>query len=552
MKKTLSQALVGSVVLLACGRVDAATVALAGANVYSSVEGNAAAALVNGAASVSLRTMAVTVAGSGYVDGDVVTITFGGGGELRLGSVGTVATSYAAANDVANGGKEVVSCKPAGGATQFKLNLKAVTSTSIQYTVSDRVTGALAANTVCTMPVYDMLASSLTSAKTITMNWSAATAAGVVHDVLTNAEGNPALVASVHASRTQFAVDRVSSATTNIYVNPGLGYNGAFTVAYGPRTTFMTSAGAQTNSETFEYRNRVTGASALLASAQNLLTAANSDFDSETAVYTGNFSFLDNNGNGCTAADLTSGWARASVGGGGTMTISSDCSTLTVTGSPGRTDVITFSVNNTDTSANGSRSIPNQTIALTTTWKKGTTTVGTASPSSSRRPSFSTLGFSAEIPYMPYGSGISRIIYLTNRSGVSGGVALEAYNDAGDYCPSTSFPAVTAVADGVTLLSAAVDAGIAACFGSSFNGKSRIVVTSQVGANSTDSITLSGTGSAASGDDPAAANIGASTALALETEASGTITRSASNVEVYSAYNVNGNRITVINTSNGR
>jgi hypothetical protein len=116
-------------------------------------------------------------------------------------------------------------------------------------------------------------------------------------------------------------------------------------------------------------------------------------------------------------------------------------------------------------------------------------------------------GFSAFVPYMPYNdaAGISQIIYITNKSNQSSTLDIDAYNQAGVEC---SFTTTTVAGPGaVTLLTGDVKAGLEACYGAGFN----------------DRVSFNVTGSLPG-----------------------------SLAELVTAYNVNGNRVQVINNSNGR
>jgi len=443
--------------------------------------------------------------------------------------------------------------------------LKAVTGTTIQYEVSDRVNTPLAANTSCVLPALDLLASSLASTSVVTLNWSAATASGTVHDVMTDGEGNPGLAAEIHYALTQFGVgcatsaagarDSLCSANTKRTLTSPTGALSADQSAYLPvGSTFLSSSATTSTSNggdaatTTSFFARMTtdrnlwvyGAGA--TGSQNLISGLDA---AQAVTYTGDFSFLDNNSNGCTTLDFTTGFARFAVFQGGVdvtstaASISTDCRTITVTGAADRTDELKFTVNQTPT-GNGARAIAEQTITAATTFRKSGTGLSTNTASVG---SISASGASYSVAYMPYGAGISRILYATNRTSTPGQVIISARNEAGTSCSSTNFPRVSLPASGVASLSAAADAGVAACFGAGFTGKVAFTITPWIGGGEQrDTVTLSiplTTGSAKIGDNVA-------------TTATGVVSRATAKVDVYSAYNVNGNRVSVLNTSNGR
>jgi hypothetical protein len=114
-------------------------------------------------------------------------------------------------------------------------------------------------------------------------------------------------------------------------------------------------------------------------------------------------------------------------------------------------------------------------------------------------------GIVAFVPYMPVGSGISQILYVTNTTNTSGSVSITSRDSAGVAC--TSYPATTVGPRAVVNLGPALAAGIAACGGSAATNKLALTITAELPDGG---------------------------------------------LEVYSAYNVSGNRVNVINSTNGR
>jgi len=311
--------------------------------------------------------------------------------------------------------------------------------------------------------------------------------------------------------------------------------------------------------------------------AADYLSTANMDLE---ITYTGDFSFLDNNGNGCSATDLTSGWARVSTN-GRAITIAPDCKSMTTTGGvattgTNTTETLTFSVYNTGDDAFGSRiytpgelaarSIPAQTVAVSAKYILADATTYTRTSSQT----WSVNAWTSSIPYMPYGSGISRIVYITNRSS-DANIFFSAVDEAGTACARSRFPALVAKSGVTTSASAAIDAGIAACYGAGWTGKVVINVTAEgVAPQGGDTLIAGVTQGYSSTTDTNAATVGYTTVdptvisgstsgssgsiggAAFLTTSNGQIRRSSSNIDIYSAYNVNGNRVQVINPSNGR
>ena len=234
--------------------------------------------------------------------------------------------------------------------------------------------------------------------------------------------------------------------------------------------------------------------------------------DSVVARVFGDLSYVDNNNNGCTAGDLGTNPGRVRAfengTGGGVASITSDCGTLSWTYTPGALEGVTvqhsFYFGNDSLTAARVLTAPQQfTANVTYNYSLGAATASrTDGPVSAGE--WKLNGFSAFVPYMPYASGISQIIYLTNKSNQSGTITVDAYNQAGATC---SFSAGTMQAGRVTILTGAVKAGLEGCYGVGFDDRISMTVV---------------------------ANIPAGRA------------------ELVTAYNVNGDRVQVINTSNGR
>ena len=114
-------------------------------------------------------------------------------------------------------------------------------------------------------------------------------------------------------------------------------------------------------------------------------------------------------------------------------------------------------------------------------------------------------GFSAFVGYMPYGTGISQIIYAANSSSQTGDITIDGYNEAGVSC---AFNAGTMPAGSTKQLSGAIKTGFETCYGAGFTGKVAFDVVINIPSSSGD---------------------------------------------LYSAYNVNSvDRGTVVNTANGK
>jgi hypothetical protein len=243
----------------------------------------------------------------------------------------------------------------------------------------------------------------------------------------------------------------------------------------------------------------------------------------------GDFTWLDDLSSGfgtCAADDVTTGNAQAvlvNAAGDAAATVASlNCGTLSyvisgaasgayagglVTIALGKTNAATAVAGNFD------RTIPAPSSYTTSVSFSYFSTSGVASaisatelPATTSAGSFTLNGSTIYVPFMPYNSSTTRVVYLTNRSDQSGGVSASAVADGtGAVCPS--FTVTTAKANGVTLLTSGIDAGIRACYGADFDGKVALTIVSNIPGGK---------------------------------------------AEIFSGYNRNGSLTSVVNSSNGR
>jgi len=213
-------------------------------------------------------------------------------------------------------------------------------------------------------------------------------------------------------------------------------------------------------------------------------------FTSAAFAITGDFNFLDDDGTaGCVSSDITTGFGQAAFAGAtgtGTLSINTACSVLTYTETGALTTAARSIVVGKTAAASATAGTNEKVIAAPQTFTGTVTfsyTNGTlqASRSDGVSPGAFTLnGFSTVVPYMAYGTGRSRILWIANRSTQSGAATFAAVNDAGVACASSNFPAVNVAANAVTQLAAAFDTGIAACYGAAFAGRVAFTVTANV------------------------------------------------------------------------
>jgi len=457
---------VAAAVSLACaGVVDAATITRAGSSVGFSFEGNTKAA------ATSIYTASVeTVLGADYLGNDTVTLTLENA-EFHVG------TSTASGVSAFNGS---VTC----GASAMTLGYLSRSATAANYRVVGNSSSATGKTCAFSLPIKR---TSLQLGLRPLVSWSAKTG---TQSISFDESAVKATLGSV--------VSQFDDATVGAPLNATVDVDSArYQFTSDDDTAGLLSGKADTLTFTLNNSSSLDGAASI---------------SSIVAVIGGDFSFIDNNGTaGCQASDLTGGHGaiKASTG---TLTINSACSELTFTATSASAVSIAFGTNSTSiTPSNGAIIDAPQTFSLTSlTYNYGgngsLASLGTAaSDFDDDVGAWSLNGSISKVGYMPYGSGISRIVYITNRSAQSGAVSATAFNDAGVACEIASVG--TVAAGSVANLSAGLDAGVAACYGADFNGKVAFEITANIPATS---------------------------------------------AELYSAYNVNGNRVSVINNTNGK
>ena len=144
-------------------------------------------------------------------------------------------------------------------------------------------------------------------------------------------------------------------------------------------------------------------------------------------VYTlkGDFSFLDTDGDGKDEFTIT-----ATGSSDNSVTVAADYQSATVTDTSANMPAVTFTVEATD----GKTVIPATTFTAETavTYQPNTAgNVATVANFSEAAGSWTLNGASVNVPYMPYGTNISQIIYVTNTSALAGEVEVTATGEDG-------------------------------------------------------------------------------------------------------------------------
>jgi hypothetical protein len=184
-------------------------------------------------------------------------------------------------------------------------------------------------------------------------------------------------------------------------------------------------------------------------------------------VVTGNFSFADNGGTNCDDSAAAPGALYTTdYNGQVDGKVNVGCGSVTsYSYAPGNNTYV--KVESGTNAGGGSELLPFSVGSFTqetsVTWQKALNTPATEILSSGPAGAWTTNGFTAFIPYMPYDAQgtLSRVIYVTNATGKPGTVSVTVGAE-GTAC--TEKNVATAAAAGVTQLSGAVDAAVASCF----------------------------------------------------------------------------------------
>jgi len=501
---------VAAAVAASCGVASAATLTVT--PTYASTERLTAEVTAVPSYTVGLPKLEIKVGSDAYRTGDTIAVTVAGGTVSSASAGGWDCGDAAGGNGVS--GVMTFSLSSVSGNVLTYAVARTTNDSPVYLSAATARTCSLAAGAIL------LVGNSISSGVTTSVNFEPR-GSGIAYDALTGSSATGGVGAvNVFYAATQYILP--TSSTRNFLGQGAAGTNAATTATISTAGTSF-GTGTAGNSLSISWSTRDEGATSGLMNASTLVNAVTGYI---TTTLTGDFSFLDDDSNGCTAADLTAGAGRAAVTAGAVyLGINSACTVLTVAASStagtqaaDRTTphTLKFFLNGMDDSGTASSSgslsgktINPQTIAGSVTWRN-TATSASATLSTTKTFTAATLSATTStqsginVPYLPYGTGISRIVYLTNKGSASAVVTISGKSETGTVCSSTNFATVTVPAGGVGLLTSAIDAGISACLGASYVGKVNI------------DLSVSG---------------------------------SSSNV-VTSAYNVSGNRVNVLNSTN--
>jgi len=504
---------------LTAGLADASTIAVTGGEANFSLEGET---IYGSTGTTTLPAIQVTLQAD-YTLQDNITVALSGATISNAGTTTNLNVNGGTSGAPANG----IHCwAPGAPATENSIivSLINVTGNNIAIRVTQKNVASSVGN-ICRVQGIVVTSPSIAVLTTVNVTWNAATAttnipfdssgtptalAQTVSQFVSNwgTAGNPPAIPAetplqgivdVSTGRLYFA----NTASGGLAIPPGPTNNDLTTVYIQDLAAGPSAAGLATAGNFFFTGSPI----ATLTNTVQTLTGNFQELAFATGANAGKCSYAS--ATAATALVITNAGAGVLSG----QTVPTNCSSVSLTLTPagaGEVDTTKYKFDG----SNQEKIAAPQNFSATVVWSySGPVAAGgtaTGSRTDSYTPgSWKLNGFSAFVSYMPFGTGLTQILYLTNKSATQSGAVTfsNIYNDSGTACPDFTTAASIGSAT-VKNLGPEFNAGILACYGASFGGKVSFNVI---------------------------ANVPNSTA------------------ELYSAYNAGGgNRVSVLNTSNGR
>jgi hypothetical protein len=415
---------------------------------------------------------------------------------------------------------------PATALQENSIIVSLVPSTPVTNTIALRVTQKNVASSVgniCRIQGIDVTSPSIAKLTTVAATWNALTA---TTNIPFDSSGAATTVAQTIS---QFTLDWGNTNATRALsgiVDVTSGRKNFFNTATGPTCipTVTVPCPANNDITTSVATDLATGTiTAGLAAAGNFFATGSPvvTLNTATETLTGNFGELTGVG-GCTPASAASGAPAGFTlalatsvlntfpAAGQVLSVPTNCQTIVSLITPGGNGQ---AFNETYTFTGGEAQVMSAPQTFTSTVQFAYTGAvaagGTAKDSVTLtgNPGAWTLnGFNAFVSYMPFGTGISQVVYLSNKSTQTGGVTIVGYT--GNASPGNTFTVNAGTIGPGTVM--ALSAALVSAVNTAFPGYSGKVSFNVI------------------------ANIPAGLA------------------ELYTSYNVNNDRVNVVNTSNGR
>lgn len=327
------------------------------------------------------------------------------------------------------------------------------TGNTVSFRVTQVNTGFSTIGVTCTMSGLKATGAVISAVNSVVVNYSAQTSGGLALDtgcVGTSCVPNTATIATVR--------DQFNSVTTTAFnqvvdVNKfryefETGTDDAFTFVQWTDGNVNPSVPANpADAATFTYPATATAGDVVLS---------------------GDFSWLDADGkNGCSLAEYQ---AAVTTSVGNVTAGNTACTAVTIVQGSGEGSV---TITLTPLAASAKKVLPAQSFSavVTLSYDGGTADIDRVFTLNAGK--WTLNGFSAFVTYMPFGDGISTIVYASNSSSQSGAVTIDGFNQAGTPC---SFNAGTIAPNSTMSLSGAINSGFASCYGAALAG-SRVAFT---------------------------------------------------------------------------
>jgi len=392
------------------------------------------------------------------------------------------------------------------------VSLVNVTGNAINLRVTQKNVASSVGN-YCRIKGIDVTSPSIAVLTTVTAEWLAHTATtNIPFDASTTPDTILAQTISQFASLWGVTASGQRSLSGVVDVTSGRKFffgNPSSNVSTGP------AAAGNTDVANIQIKDFATGTvTAGLANAGNFFATGSPvvTLNNTVLALTGNFSELAGVGGTCTlpapATSFVTLLTTLAPASSEVDAITSNCQLINSTitpGGPGKTDNITYTFNGTSGIVIPAPQSFTGTVKFNYTGAvaAGGTTTGVDTIAAQNPGAWTLNGFSAFVSYMPFATGISQVVYLTNKSNQTGAIQITGYTDTGVAFTAN---AGTIAGGKIVALGAALGAAVNAAV-PSFTGKVSFNVI---------------------------ANIPAGLA------------------ELYTSYNVNNDRVNVVNTSNGR
>jgi len=452
----LGRGLIAFAVAGSCGYLSAATVSTTAVS-YTEAAINSAAATADIATSNILVSL-----GAAYSISNQLTLTLQNGAQFS----GAAANVAASVNCQSGASNDMVLSYQAGGGSG---------STSVRYVVQSLSGTPTTASLTCNFGSRSVLARTMPTSGSVGVQYSAATSGGSAID-----DGAVA-TAAIATSRAQFAFGSFS------------GVSGVIDVTNG-RLAFTAAPTAKPNNPAIDATLGATTADGIQVRFNAFSLGASTSAAQQTFEVTinGDFTFADDTGGECSAADLSTGngqvtariqhagLAAGATASGVSLTCATNAQSVTLKVDPtamrlaadnaGQNVNATITLKRGGATTAGVQFVRGDYTGAAPAFAYGTGTLSSNGGQSTTwsAGSFTSNGVTIDVPYMPFGnagtSAIGHVFVLHNRSNQAGTVSISAFKNGSTTACATNSSLVTVEANSVTNISDQVRTYIANCW----------------------------------------------------------------------------------------